>query len=299
MKMVQILMSTYNGEKYLRQQLDSILSQDYKNISILIRDDGSKDETIKILKEYVEKYSSISYYQGNNIGAIKSFFDLIKKADEKADYFAFSDQDDVWLSDKLSHAIKKLERLKEKIVLYCGKPILVDANLNKIKVKIRNYDITPSFGNALVENICTGCTAVFNREALELVKNHIPSFTVMHDWWFYLSVSCYGKVIYDKDGRILYRQHGENSIGMRGTLFTEFKARIKNFKKAKNEIYRQAEEFRRVYKNQHKYAKLVTMVADYKKNRKFWWLVLRSKEIKRQTKIDNLIFKVLFMIKLR
>ena len=103
-------MSTYNGEKYLREQIDSILNQDYPEISLLIRDDGSTDGTVDILKEYAQKYRDIDYYVGENLGVQNSFFDLMKRADKRAYYYAFADQDDVWLPGKIKRAIELLER---------------------------------------------------------------------------------------------------------------------------------------------------------------------------------------------
>ena len=98
-KKVAVLLSTYNGEKYVGAQIHSILTQNYKNIEIVVRDDGSKDKTVEIIKEYMQKYSNIVLHQGENLGFIKSFFELLKYED--ADYYAFADQDDIWLPNKI------------------------------------------------------------------------------------------------------------------------------------------------------------------------------------------------------
>ena len=115
-------MSTYNGEKYIKTQLDSILAQDYEEIDLLIRDDGSTDSTREILSAYAKKYSSITWYSGKNIGVQKSFFDLILKANLERDYYAFADQDDKWLPGKISRAVSIL---KEKSVRTMIKNIIL------------------------------------------------------------------------------------------------------------------------------------------------------------------------------
>ena len=105
-KKVAVLISTYNGEKYIKEQIDSILNQTYKNIEIVIRDDGSSDSTIEIIKEYQKKHSNIILKEGTNVGFIKSFFQLLGLAD--SDYYAYCDQDDVWMENKIELAVNAL-----------------------------------------------------------------------------------------------------------------------------------------------------------------------------------------------
>lgn len=118
---VSVLMSTYNGAKYIREQIDSILNQKDVNVELLIRDDGSSDNTAEICKEYQKKNTNIRFYQGENIGVGKSFMELLKKAPE-ADYYSFSDQDDVWLEDKLSRAVKMIK------IAECSRELSQDRN---------------------------------------------------------------------------------------------------------------------------------------------------------------------------
>lgn len=300
MKKVQILMSTYNGENYLREQIDSILGQEYGSIEILIRDDGSTDETLSILKEYEAAHENIRYYAGENIGAAQSFFDLMKNADKEADYYAFSDQDDVWLPEKITRAIKWLESEGGEIpLLYAGKTTPADEQLNEMQIKRQQAQIKPSFGNALVENVCVGCTEVFNRALLELVIKKLPEFTVMHDWWLYLSAAAFGKVIFDKEAHILYRQHANNQIGMQCTRYGELRNRIKNFRKSNGVLRKQALQFRTVYGTDYKKSRLTDWVADYKKVFRYRCSIVLSGEIHRQRKSDDLIFRVLFLLGMR
>jgi glycosyltransferase involved in cell wall biosynthesis len=297
MKLIQILLSTYNGEKYIKEQLDSIIKQDYQNITILIRDDGSTDRTVDIIKEYAKQYNNITFYQGHNIGVKKSFFDLVKNSDMTADYFMFSDQDDVWKNNKISGAVEKLELMQQDIpLLYCGRTTLVNEELVPIKSTIKKYKIIPGFGNALVENICTGCTMAVNRKLIQLVKTHIPEFTVMHDWWFYLTASCYGKVYYDDETYILYRQHTDNIVGIRSSYREEFKKRLNNYKGNRGKISDQLSEFLRLYQiDKEKQMLLMDIIkAKYKFMSRL--NLLFTDKIYRQRKLDNLIFKLLFLL---
>lgn len=308
-------MSTYNGEKYLREQIDSILNQQYKEITLLIRDDGSTDGTVNILKEYADKYANVIYYTGENLGVQKSFFHLMKKADEKVDYYAFSDQDDVWLPEKIKRAVGKIEieekrnkeignvyqsnKSTEKPFLYVSKTKLVNEQLEEIPVKIRKYTVVPNFGNALVENICTGCTAVFNKALLELVNRRTPEFTIMHDWWMYLVAVAFGTVVYDTEPGILYRQHKGNKVGMKGTWYGELQNRIRNFRKSNGTLEKQAAEFRKIYGTNYKNSHLTDWVADYKKNFSYRWRLVTSSKVYRQGKVDDLIFRGLFLLGMR
>ena len=296
MKKVQILLSSYNGEQYIAEQLDSILSQDYSGISILIRDDGSTDRTINIIKKYAENYEQISCYKGENLGVINSFFDLLDRATLDADYYALSDQDDVWLKDKISRAVSKLLKMdNSKPLLYCGKTTPVDEDLRIIPYKIKPTRIKPDFTNALVENICTGCTSVFNRELLLMIRQNKPSYTVMHDWWLYLVASSIGKVYYDYESRILYRQHKSNLLGMKTNYIDEFIGRLKRYHKNKGNISRQALEFNKKFKVDNEKQILLDYIINSSHNFISRLKILKGKRIYRQRKLDNYIFKVLII----
>lgn len=263
MKTIKVLMSVYNGEKYLGMQLDSIIGQDCElkkeaKLSILVRDDGSSDNSREILKEYRKKYpDKIEWFAGENKGVIASFFELMENAGE-ADYYAFSDQDDYWLPDKLSAAIKIIRRKSfiipestgkeiELPFLYACAPVLVDEDLNTIHSEINRENYRPSFENALVENICIGCTEVFNKKLYDIVAGRFPRFTGMHDWWMYLVAECFGKVWYDYDRHFLYRQHKDNVIGMNTSAVKEFMMRVKRFHKNRGNISSQVRELLRIY----------------------------------------------------
>lgn len=215
-KSILVLLSTYNGSLYLKEQLDSILSQKGVEMHILVRDDGSTDGTQQILEKYSLAYPNmISWYQGENIKSARSFMDLIYKAQEyEYEYYAFADQDDYWMQDKLFVAISQLSDAEScnKPLLYFSQYQMTDKNLNKISTPALSPTI--SFGHAMVDNVVTGCTVVFNKILLKTIGAFFPDYITMHDDWIYkICVGVGGKAIYDPIPHILYRQHGNNVIG--------------------------------------------------------------------------------------
>lgn len=227
---VSVLMSTYNGEKYLREQIDSILNQENCQITLIVRDDGSSDDTISILKEYEGK-GSLKFYIGSNLRPAKSFLGLIDIAPE-TDYYAFSDQDDIWLPNKLNKAINKLEldstnHLEPK--LYFSNLTAVNQNGKVIKDKILTNHIHIEFQAVLLRcGYIFGCTQVFNHALKELLKNSKkPNQQPMHDIWTAMLCSLYGQIIYDENSYIHYRQHGNNVVGAQLTFRAKLQSRIK------------------------------------------------------------------------
>ena len=299
---VQILMSTYNGEKYIKTQLNSILEQDYQDIELFIRDDGSTDHTCEIIKEYADKYPCVTWYRGENLGVQKSFFDLITKADLGKDYYAFADQDDKWLHGKISRAVSILDTYSKEIpVLYCSDKIIVDEELKPLKVTVSRVMKKPSFGNALVQDMCTGCTAVMNKKLLKLIIRKIPNYVIMHDWWLYLTATCFGEVYYDEKSYILYRQHGNNASGAMVDKRELIRYRIRQLFKTRGEIYKQAEEFKLVCIRHHfpisnTNLNLLNLLIYSKKKMKYRIAVLCTPQIYRQKLEDNIIFKIITII---
>lgn len=209
-----ILMSTYNGEKYLREQIESILALNTENmkIDILVRDDGSEDRTKAILQNYAEKNKQIKWYSGENKGPAKSFIELLNKA-KGYDFYAFCDQDDVWKKDKIKVAIDKMQYTIEKPTLYFSAVDIVDQNLNKIMKK--KWDINFSIENSFIINPAMGCTMILNDKLKKIICEKDLDFNIeMHDSWIYrVGQSINANIIYDDNSYILYRQHGNNVMG--------------------------------------------------------------------------------------
>lgn len=230
MENVLILMSTYNGEKYIREQLESIFAQKNINVHLLVRDDGSSDATVSIIHEFGIKHpKSIEVIQGDNIGWKQSFFSLAKKAVinyPTYKYFAFADQDDIWLPEKLSKSIYKIQSLPKGANLYCSNLIYFKEGI-KSQI-IRNKPICASFKNCLIRNYATGCTVVFNRNLLERVCIELPRIDIAHDYWFYMVATLCGSVIIDNESYIYYRQHQNSQIGYKRGFIEIWHRRLKS-----------------------------------------------------------------------
>lgn len=217
-----VLMSTYNGEKYIEKQIDSILHQEKIEISLLIRDDGSKDKTIEILKGYELKYpEKVRIIEGENKGIHKSFAELMDVA-EVHDFIAFADQDDVWDSDKLVIAVSKL--VGEKADFYSSASRLVDDSLNdlgKTTANIRHNNHYMMTKSAVLTPGTQGCTIVLSKKFFELLRNKgIPDY-YGHDTWLTVVAYYLVKCIYDESAHMAYRQHDNSWTGNRKHRFMQ------------------------------------------------------------------------------
>ena len=298
---IQILMSTYNGSRYIRTQLDSIAAQSVEDRTLLIRDDGSTDDTVAVIEDYQHRYPWIKHYEEKNIGVRQSFFDLISHSDPDADYIALADQDDEWLPGKLERAIRILEGKNEQFpALYCSHKIFTDENLQPVPVTVSSPVRMTCFGNALVQNICTGCTAVMNRFMVRMLKENRPQNIdkiVMHDWWLYLTAACFGKVYYDRDAYIRYRQHGANTFGAIMSRRKLLSYRIGQLFQSRGEIYRQNEEFLRTYESRLKepeYAeeyRLLTKLLKTENSVRDRFSAACDRRYFRQKRTDDVIFR--------
>ena len=232
MKRVTVLLSTYNGQKYIKEQIDSILNQKRVDVNIVIRDDGSTDETKNILNGY-HKDSRIKWFEGSNKGCARSFLELIYLCDENTEYYAFSDQDDYWLEKKLYRAIEKLDKFsQEENSLYYSFTKRVGGNLEEISNPFKKVYHVERFPGVILAPSAAGCTMVFNRKLLESLKKYRPGYLWMHDAWV-LGVcgAVGGNIYYDAESYILYRQHENNVIGninkMKLSFFQLLKSRLR------------------------------------------------------------------------
>ena len=226
MEDVLVLLSTYNGEKYLQEQLDSLYAQEDVKVNILVRDDASSDKTVEIL-DANKKKGLLNWYSGANLGPARSFMDLVYQA-PKYDWYAFCDQDDYWVKDKLIIAINKLKAKDNSIpALYYGSPIIVDSKLMVLKSYKGSAHKMLDFNSAMINSNATGCTMVFNHSLLKLIKEKQPSYLHMHDSWFHkVCIIAHGFLIYDENVHIYYRQHGNNVIGSRKSIFERIQQRF-------------------------------------------------------------------------
>lgn len=225
MNTVQVLLSTYNGETYLEEQIESILKQEEVEISLLIRDDGSTDKTISILEKLAREHENITFYQGENIGPARSFMDLLRNAKEVS-YYAFADQDDVWDSKKMIAAVQKLQGKEEMPSLYLSALEIVDEKLQRIEAK----KITGNFTleGAIIKNFAYGCTQVLNQKLRNVINQYQPNYLIMHDSW--VTRVCYaigGNVIVDENSYMKYRQHSSNVVGYKDGGLKKLKKQFK------------------------------------------------------------------------
>lgn len=247
---VEILLATYNGARYLPEQLDSLVAQRHRPITLVTRDDGSSDDTVAVVRSYADRLP-LRVLPAGHLGVRRSFFTLLAAADPAADYVAFCDQDDVWIPDKLARAVARLAALDPDVpALYCARATLTDGALNPIG-HTRLPGRPAGFANALIENIASGMATVMNRAAAALINAAPPSATVnpIHDWWAYQVVAACGTVIYDPEPALLYRQHGRNTIGVARGPFAGFRARIRRqlSGESRGEITALAAELRRCH----------------------------------------------------
>lgn len=232
MDRICILMATYNGEKFVRKQIDSILNQKKVDFHLLIRDDGSKDNTINIIKEFLPN-ERITLLEGENLGSADCFYELMKIAPE-CDYYAFADQDDIWLEDKCYAAIKKLKEDGKNNVskLYYGNNILIDENDNEIAGS-SNKRKNNTFASFLADVNTQGSTIVFNNILRKKQLEYRPDYKkvgFVHDSW--LAITCLalsGIVIYDSNPYLLYRKHSNNTMRLlvpERTIFNQFQVNV-------------------------------------------------------------------------
>ena len=301
---VQILVSTYNGEKYLAEQLDSLLKQTHSHFFITIRDDGSSDRTTEIIREYVFLYPhKIEAFYEKNVGVISSFFDLlINHVHKDTDYICFCDQDDVWMPEKLERGIHALGRYTgDTSIMYITSTQMVNDMLQPLNCWPPVPKKGPSFFNALVENIAVGATIMLNRPAIDLMQHNMPSpkNIVMHDWWAYLVISAFGKVIYDEKPSIYYRQHQHNVVGGQQGFVDKWTKKRNSYKKhrAQKILWNQAKEFERCWGGQLSLEIRLELNRFLIPNRGVFRRInyAMTSHLYRQTILDNIVFRLMII----
>lgn len=241
--MVTVLLATYNGGKYLEEQLNSLIEQTYTDFRIIIRDDGSSDNTAEIISRYSSVFPDkiiVCPSTEPTHSAAGNFFKLIEMYTD--DYIMLCDQDDRWLPDKIEKTLSVMQTAEEKYGI--NTPILVhtdlfvaDKKLSIISNSFTKYQgLSPEnteLNRLLMQNSVTGCTVMFNRALHEKLFT-LPKVTAMHDWWLALIASAFGKIEFLAEPTILYRQHGDNEVGAKDyRSLTFLVGKLKNLKKAK------------------------------------------------------------------
>jgi glycosyltransferase involved in cell wall biosynthesis len=250
---VDILLATYNGDKYLAKQLDSLLKQTFLNWRLLIRDDGSTDQTVQIISHYVERYLDKIVHiidDNKNLDVTRNFERLMEYS--TAPYIMFCDQDDIWLPDKIETSLRKLQTMEHQYGL--DTPLLVYTDLavcdeadQQIAHSFWNYQggdhtLPLDYAKALVQNNATGNTFIFNRALCNYALPFSPN-AVMHDWWVALIALYLGKVDYLADQTILYRQHTANVSGSKGKNILPILRKLPRYCHTLEKNVKQAESF--------------------------------------------------------
>ena len=261
--MIDIILPTFNGCKYLEEQLNSIISQTKDNSwKLLIRDDKSQDLTKETIYKYQNKYPHNLLFindANQNSGVVLNISYILEYS--KSNYILFSDQDDIWLSHKIEITLNKMLQIekeygKETPILIHTDLQVVDRNLNLINPsfqKYQNLDPHPKklLPRLLVQNFVTGCTMMINKPLKELITT-IPPEAIMHDWWIALIAATMGKIAYINEPTVLYRQHQNNTIGANNWGINYILSKAKNVDKIKNTIQKtiiQAKKFREIYQD--------------------------------------------------
>lgn len=299
MMRIDVLLASYNGERHLRQQLDSVLAQQGVDLCIYVRDDGSSDATPALLRSYAERFPDkvvlVSAGEGRR-GAAGNFLGLMQ-LDSSADYFAFCDQDDVWAPDRLQVAVTMLEDLRKPVRLYCSAVSFVSEDLQVLGVSSRK--VLPSFDNAFVENIAQGCTMVGDAALRDLVRARPPQIVAMHDWWLYLLATALGQVVYDPVPRLLYRQHGANAVGGGFSLWQKLRKNWRRYTTGRAwPMAAQADHFLALYPDrlttsqQHRLRAFVAGKSSFLARLR----LVASMRLRRQSLLETAVVKILLFI---
>lgn len=300
-KKILILLSTYNGEKYLHEQVKSILNQkSIYPIDLLIRDDGSTDRSKDILQELETKYKNIKVIYGTNKGVNGSFFDLIYNAGNY-DYYGFSDQDDVWIENKIQTAINFLEKENNNIpLLYGSCSYITDESLSIIGTTNKQIrEIT--FNNTIIQNILPGHSQVMNRKLFEIINKPINIENIfLYDSWILNVAILFGKVLFDNNPHTYYRQHSNNVIGFnkKNNVFSWVKERIRRIKNSEAKKYsKQIRYFYDLYadKMNENENKEIFLFLNYQNHIIQRIKFLFKSKLYRQKKFETIMFRLLYL----
>jgi glycosyltransferase involved in cell wall biosynthesis len=294
---VEVLLSTHNGEQHIVNQIASVLTQTHERLSIRVRDDGSSDRTVAIVRELAAANRRLHLTEGPWVGSSRSFLTLLAASSPDARFVAFCDQDDVWLPDKLARAVAELEPFDDRPTLYASAMLHVCDRLRPLAATPRPRAI--DFRNALVQNVLPGCTMVLNRAAKSLCVERLPTAPPMYDWWLYLVVAAFGTVVYDAEVTVLHRVHGRNATIT--NLWRHLPRRVIAHLRLRprRHLSAMAHEFRRLFGDRLDADKRATVERLVEARGAPWRARIsyaRSPVVFRQTAVDDAILRVLLAL---
>jgi len=243
---IQVLLATYNGDRYLDIFLQSLVAQKNVDIELLVSDDGSEDTTLEIIKRFENQFSRVRVFAGPKSGAAANFFFLLKQVD--AEFCAFADQDDIWLPNHLHDSVLRLEGCNGSALTFSSVLEFETDNPEKIKTWPKyspDNDVTSLIG----ENYARGCTIVMNKNAADLINLYTPRHAVMHDWWALLVVALIGTISWSLETEVKYRIHSSNAIGTTPRFWVRLKRYMVNLSRRDSPSFRQVIELLQAYEN--------------------------------------------------
>lgn len=300
MDKVCIMMSTYNGEMFLPEQLDSLLGQRGVDIEIYIRDDGSTDLTRDIIKKYIGKHANIHFTDGVNLGPGRSFWELLRSVPEY-DYYAFCDQDDVWMPEKLKRGVDHIKSAGNRPGLYYSRTHIVNSDMQELKSYDSDYKKRiPSFGQLIAENNASGCTMVWNDGLHSIARRLLPEHMRMHDHMLYLICqACDGYVYYDRKSYISYRQHESNVVSGRDD-FCKYIASVLRYLKEDSNLANQGIELLKISRKKldPSKRKLLKRIRWYKEEHTMESRIylIRSGFYRQRSAVKNLMLGMMILI---
>lgn len=288
---VSVLLSTYNGHQYIRELVDSVLAQEDVNVKLQVRDDGSSDDTIEILKSYNDP--RISIRTGENLKPALSFLTLLRECDD-SDYYAYCDQDDFWYPNKLTTAIRELKSLNDP-TLFISTYDVCDESLNKMFTFDMKFEEPLRLQDVLIYRAPSACNMVFNHALREVINRSYPCFVRMHDFWTLIVTLSHGYKVITKDVPLIkYRQHAGESVGITPTVVTRIKRLVRSFSKGNNERWRQTKEAYDVYKDEIKDDEkdILKTIVKYRESLRNKQRLLRDKRFITSSSYINILFKL-------
>jgi len=315
--LVLILMGTFNGERFIREQLDSIAAQTHKNWKLVISDDGSTDKTPEIARQWASEVGEgrVEFREGPRKGFAQNFLSMACDSNLKADFYAFSDQDDIWIKEKITAAVHLAQKHKtvisaceitqqtspaDRLFLYCGRTAYIKDGPSIYQYS-SNYKKPPSFANAIVQCLAGGNTMLFNSELKNLIGYIGVLPVASHDWWLYQVVTgARGHIHYDRRHYVLYRQSENSLVGENRSLGANMKrlraALSGTLKKNIDQNINCWEKAREYLDPANR-----TLLENFTKrqNGRFFERILNIKNlvIYRQSSVQTLAFYFLFIIK--